>query len=189
MSGETVSKWQERLRTMLDGKHRYRWIIAIGLCGMVLIALSSLLGGGGEETPTASTPSDTAAYAAALEVRLAEMVSSIDGAGAAKVMVTLENGVEYIYASEEKSNSDHTENGAQVSVSDDSQKTVVTIDAGSGKEGLLVTEIQPTVRGVVVACEGATDPQVTALVTAAVRTALDITEKRVCVIPYSTERE
>ena len=59
---------------------------------------------------------------------------------------------------------------------------------GTGKSGLLVTEIQPVIRGVVVTCEGAADETVAALVGQAVCTALDITEKRVCVIPYNTER-
>ena len=76
-----------------------------------------------------------------------------------------------------------------MSVRDDSQKTVVTVDAADGKEGLLVTEIQPTVRGVVVACEGAADEEVAALVTEAVKTALNITDKRVCVIPYQSKGE
>lgn len=184
MSGE----WIKRARALLSGDNRRRILIVIGVVGVVLIALSSVIGGKEESTVT-ETVSDTAAYAAALEERLAQMVSSIKGAGRASVMVTLESGVEYVYAREEKTNSDHSENGSQITVSDDSQKTVVTVDAGSGKDGLLVTELQPIVRGVVVACEGAENETVAALVTKAVRTALDITEKRVCVIPYITERE
>lgn len=183
MSGEMM----KRVRALLGGEHRRRVLVVAGIAGMLLIALSSVIGGK-EEIAVQTTVSDTAAYTAALEERLAQMVSSIKGAGRASVMVTLESGVEYVYASEEKTNSDHSENGSQVTVSDDSQKTVVTVDAGSGKEGLLVTELQPTVRGVVVACEGAENEAVAVLVTKAVRTALDITEKRVCVIPYISEK-
>jgi len=128
-------------------------------------------------------------YIAQLEERLERMVTSIDGAGQADVMITLENGVEYVYADEHKTNSDRVEQGGNVEMRDDSQRTVVTVDAGDGKTGLLVTEIQPTVRGVVVTCTGARDEAVAAMVTQAVKTALNISDKRVCVIPYSGEKE
>ncbi len=177
----------KRVQALLGEKRGYAWIVAAGVLGMILIALSSLW----EREPTVPTPEaqDTTAYIAQMEERLEQMVSSIRGAGRAEVMVTLNNGVEYVYANEEKTNSDHTESESQVSVRDDNQKTVVTVDAENGKSGLLVTEIQPIVRGVVVACEGASDETVAALVNEAVRTALDIAEKRVCVIPYHTEKE
>ncbi len=186
---ETKTSFQEMVQKLFGGKHRHRWIVVLGIVGILLIALSSFTSGRSKESEIDRTNTDTQAYTAALEERLARMVSSIEGAGEAQVMVTLHNGVEYIYASEEKSNSDHSENGSQVSVRDDNHKTVVTVDAESGKEGLLVTEVQPSVRGVVVACEGAHDAYVASLVNQAVRTALDITEKRVCVIPYTAKKE
>lgn len=176
-----------RIQTWFADKRGYTWLIAAGVLGMILIALSSLRES--EPTAPATDAQDTTAYITQMEERLEEMVSSIRGAGRAEVMVTLNNGVEYVYANEEKTNSDHTESDSQVSVRDDNQTTVVTVDAENGKAGLLVTEIQPIVRGVVVACEGASDETVAALVTEAVRTALDIAEKRVCVIPYNTQKE
>ena len=182
-----TAEWMNVVRGWFKKGERYRLLVALGLGGIVLIGLSAFLARD-ERAQTGESVNTTAVYAAALEKRLAEMVSSIDGAGRATVMVTLENGVEYVYANEEKTNNDHSENGAQISVRDDSQKTVVTVDDGSGKKGLLVTEIQPTVRGVVVTCEGATNDAVAARVMLAVRTALNITEKRVCVIPYTSEK-
>ena len=185
----TVSERVMRWKALLGNIKKSTWCMLLGIGGILLIGISTLLSG--SETADTSTVTDsTAVYAAALESRLEEMVSSVAGAGACRVMVTLENGVEYVYANEEKSNSDHTQSdGGNVSVRDDSQKTVVTVDAEKGKEGLLVTEIQPTVRGVVVACEGASSEYVAELVKEAVKTALNITDKRVCVIPYQSEGE
>lgn len=177
----------KQLQAWLGGKHGYAWIVAAGVLGMILIALSSFWEK--DATVPMTDTQDTTVYIAQMEERLEQMVSSIRGAGRAEVMITLNNGVEYVYANEEKTNSDHTESESQVSVRDDNQKTIVTVDAENGKSGLLVTEIQPIVRGVVVACEGASDETVAALVNEAVRTALDIAEKRVCVIPYNTEKE
>ncbi len=174
----------EWLRGMMTGKNKALWIVLLGLVGILLIGLSSCTAG--EDVKAAQTNGfDVAVYTEQLEKRLADMVMSIDGAGEAQVFVTLENGARYIYASEEKTNSDHTQrDGGEVSVSDDSQRTVVTVDDRNGKTGLLVTQIEPTVRGVVVTCEGAADETVATLVRQAVKTALNITDKRVCVIPY-----
>ena len=69
-------------------------------------------------------------------------------------MVTLENGVEYVYATQEKINTDRQEDDGRISQRDDSDKSIIVVDTEDGKQGLLVTEIQPTVKGVVVVCEG-----------------------------------
>lgn len=179
-----IDTCREALRSFTAGKNKTLWIVLLGLVGILLIGLSSCASGN-EATAAQADEFEVAAYTAQLEKRLADMVMSIKGAGEAQVFVTLENGVEYIYANEEKTNSDHTErDDGQVSVSDDSQRTVVTVDDQNGKTGLLVTQIEPTVRGVVVTCEGAADETVATLVRQAVKTALNITDKRVCVIPY-----
>ena len=168
----------QKIKDRFSQAQRLRWIVIVGLVGVALIAASALWE---REAPSESVVrEDIDAYIERMEERLEEMVSSIRGAGHAQVMITLNNGVEYVYANEEKTNSDHTQSDSQVSVRDDNQTTIVTVD----DTGLLVTEIQPIVRGVVVACEGAGDEAVVAMVNQAVRTALDIAEKRVCVMPY-----
>lgn len=181
-------EWIDKCKALLNKSTRYRMLCVIGLIGVVLIGASSFFEK--EEMSLADTEDVSTQYITALEQRLEDMVSAVTGAGKTKVMVTLENGVEYVYANEEKTNSDHTtHDSGSVSDSDDSQRTIVTVDSGDGKQGLLVTEIQPTVRGVVVACEGADNERVCELVTAAVKTALNITDKRVCVIPYTAKGE
>ncbi len=175
--------WLQRLRSAYETDRKTVVLVLLGVCGVVLLAMSCLVGG--SEAETAPTY-DAQQYTQELEERVEAMVSAVRGAGACEVMITLENGVEYIYANEEKSNSDRTQSDSgDVSVRDDMQTSVVTVEAADGRQGLLVTEIQPTVRGVVVACEGASDPTVAALVREAVRTALNTTDRRVCVIPLS----
>ena len=176
------SKWIAWLEARKIGS----WLPMLGICGMLLVGASALFDGDTDEVSSAQS-FDMTAYVTALEERLEQMVSAIDGAGETDVMLTLENGVEYVYADEQKTNSDRVEQTDSVSVRDDSQRTVVTVDAENGKEGLLITEIQPTVRGVVVACAGGGDETVATMVTNAVKTALDISDKRVCVIPYYKE--
>jgi len=182
--------WEQlkrRVKIWFSERRKTTVLMIIGIVGIVLIGVSSVFGADKAEENDISVMT-TDQYIVRLETRLEAMVSSIRGAGRSKVTVMLENGVEYVYADEEKRNTDRSQNDrGDISESDDNQRTVVTVDDGNGKNGLLITEIQPTVRGVVVACEGSADPATTAIIKQAITTALDITDQRVCVIPYNTE--
>ena len=182
--GSALAKIKNFLQT---GKGK-NWILAAGILGIALIGLSSFLPKG-EEAATASA--QTAARLSAeefirtTEEKLTEIVRSIEGAGECRVMVTLENGVEYVYATEESVNTDRQEDDGKVSQRDDSDKAVIVVDTGDGKQGLLVTEIQPTVKGVVVVCEGGDQPLVQQRVIDTITTALNLSSKRVCVTKLS----
>ena len=118
------------------------------------------------------------------------MVGNIDGAGQNRVMVTLENGVQYVYATEQKTGSNRVEDTGdssnRLSQQDDSEESVIVVDAEDGRKGLLVTELEPIVKGVVVVCEGGDQEDVQQRVSQAVTTALNITSKRVYVTKLST---
>lgn len=180
---ETV---KSRAAALAKSPHVRRAAVAAGLVGIALILLSELLpdrGGETEQTPLSETAAFSAkAYTEELEQRLGAVVGGIAGAGRCRVMVTLENGVEYVYASEEKAGSDYSADGERLSQTDDSESSVILIQTESGYEGLLVTEMQPTVKGVVVVCEGGGDETVRVRVSEAVSTVLNVTSKRVCVV-------
>ena len=170
----------------LKSKNGVRLIVLLGVVGVVLILLSSVLPKQRNTTPT--TAKQTAEeYTAALEERLTMMVSRIDGVGRCRVMVTLENGVKYVYASEEKTGRDHKLQGDTESQTDDSETSVILVQTDEGYEGLLVTELQPTVKGVVVVCEGGGDVAVQTRVTEALVAVLNVTERRVCVVAGNVE--
>ena len=96
--------------------------------------------------------------------------------------MTLESGVEYVYAKEQRENSDYKEEGGEkVSKSADTQENIILIDGSNGKTGLLLTEIQPQVKGVVVVCSGGDTAAVCERATQAVVAALNISSRRVCV--------
>ena len=62
------------------------------------------------ETPSENIQTEYS-YAEDLEKRLTNIVSSISGAGKTKVMVTLENGVESVYAADEKQSVERSSGG------------------------------------------------------------------------------
>ena len=66
------------------------------------------------------------------------------------------------------------------------EQDVTVIDGKDGKQALVVTELEPTVKGVVVVCEGGGDIKVVENLTNAVTTALNISSTRVSVIQSAT---
>lgn len=173
----------KRLAAFLKSGKGQKCLVAAGLLGMGLILLSELLP---EKAPPAAAPAERISaedYADQLEQRLSSIITNVEGVGSCRVMVTLENGVEYVYANEQKSGSNRVEGDSGLSQKDDSEQSVILIDTESGRDGLLVTELQPTIKGVMVVCQGGGSEEVCARVTEAVATVLNITTKRVCVVP------
>ena len=164
-----------------------RILLGAGLVGILLIGISSFLPKSDSAQPSAAASSSkkTEDYIADMEARLSTIVGSIEGAGQCQVMVTLENGVEYVYASEQRVNTDRQEDSSRVSQRDDSENAIIIVDTEDGKQGLLVTEIQPTVKGVVVVCEGGDQALVQQRIINTITTALNISSKRVCVTKLS----
>lgn len=170
-------------------KDKFRKIIIFtGVLGVVLIFLSSFFKtGDAKKIKAVSSNSSTQEYVTQLENSLKDMVSSIKGAGNTRVLVTLENSEETVYATEEKKNKEATEDKTDGQLSkkresDDCEKRYITIrDANGTEQALAVTQIQPTVKGVVVVCDGGDIPEVQQKISEAIKTALNITAKRVYV--------
>ena len=184
------TKITQGAKRLFSGDGKIKLIVALGLLGMLLILLSQFADSGGAGS-TKNTPSETQGaqylddtYALQLEERLQSLISSIEGVGETRVMVTLEHGAEYIYAQEEKSSTDKTtsETGG-TDYRHDSETSYVFVDAGYGeKQPLIRTQTPPKVLGVVVVCQGAGDILVQDKVTNVVTTALHIPTTRVCVV-------
>lgn len=110
-------------------------IIAAGVILMLLVLFS---GNGEDKVQTPENTDVDISYAEAIEIRLEDIISSINGAGKTKVMVTLDSSEENIYATD---------------INDDKSEYVV-IKTSSDEGGLLLKIIQPEIRGVAVVCEG-----------------------------------
>lgn len=155
--------------------------VALLLSGAVFLLLSEV-GSGGEkqvsEQVSVSATQSAEGYAEMLENRLISIISSIDGAGATKVMVTLESSGEDIYLH----NSDYGENVDSLGKNSLERKDeYVIVDGQTGEQGIIVRVAQPKVRGVAVVCEGAGSDVVCEQIISAVTALLDISSARVSV--------
>ena len=108
-------------------------------------------------------------------MRLEEMISSIQGAGKTKVMVTLDCSDENVYATEEKSGDTSYEN------------SVVIVENQDGESGVLIKVTQPKIRGVAVVCAGGASPTVRQSIIDTVTAVLDISSARVSIATMKTD--
>ena len=184
---------REKLDAVFKGKHS-RTLLFVGIAGMALIFLSTVIQTGGSNKPNPSVGAGqltSQEYVAQLEDRLTGIGGSIEGVGRCQVMVTAESGVEYVYAVEETQNVNRTNsyNGDEVAretQQENTEQKYIVVDAGNGKkEALVKTERQPAIQGVVIVCEGAGSMVVQERVTQVVTTALGIPYNKVCVTKLS----
>lgn len=129
-------------------------------------------------TVTETITQSTNDYVQSLENRLVSIISSIEGAGATKVMVTLESGNEEVYLH----NYDYGENvDPEGKNSLERKDEYVIVDGDEGEKGIVVRVAEPRVRGVAVVCEGGGSDVVREQIISAVTALLDVSSARVSV--------
>lgn len=135
-----------------DEKRRGGLLLGLGLAGLLLIALSEWLPKS-DAGIAAQSPSAEQDYISTLELRLEDLIGSVEGAGRTRVMITAENGEESVYAKDMEQSADGSW-----------QEQHVLLGSG-GAQGLIETVYVPTVLGVAVVCEGGADAAVQLRVT------------------------
>lgn len=152
-----------------------RYLLWLGLAGILLIAVSDLFPRRKTEEATSATTVTAAQVEQALEQRITALLRQVEGVGTCRVLVTLESDSRAVYAADTVSAT-----GADGSVS--MNESYLTVDTDTGPVGLLLTHVQPTVKGVAVVCDGGGNPAVQQRVVQVVSTAFHISERRVCVV-------
>lgn len=121
-------------------------------------------------------------YAMLLERKLENILGEIKGVGKVKVMITLEETTEKIPAmnttqNQEKTSEKDSQGGVREIIREDSSIQVVT----RGSEGniIVLKEIKPKVKGVIVVAEGAENIEIKEELYQAVKTALGISGNKV----------
>ena len=133
----------EKIKERLKGDKRLAVIVCAGIAGILLLMLSELAPRTEEKKAEEPAKTNLAEYEQSIEERLSNLISSIDGAGRARVMITLDSGDENVYATKDKSSEKSYE------------KEYVVIKSDGDEDGMLLKVIEPEIRGVAVVCEGA----------------------------------
>lgn len=132
--------------------------------------------------PTATT--STEEYARSLENRLNNVLSSISGAGTVQCMITLNGEIERVlaYSNDEKNSSTQntTSNGTtNKTETSTSNKEPIIINTGAGNEPLVLYEIMPDIKGIVVVASGASDVRVKLDILKAVQALLNVESSQI----------
>lgn len=141
--------WKEKLTAFLG---RYKYVGLVLLAGLLLLLWPS----GKQKPPDAAQPSPAPVGSteedfsvAALEEKLAQTLSKVQGAGEVSVMLTVQNGPQKRLAEDR----DPGEDGERT-------ETVVLSKGSSQQETVTVQEMFPRFQGAVLVCPGGDDPEV-----------------------------
>lgn len=178
-------------------------LVAAGGILLILLANTFSTGENSDKGPIGAEPaekqsetvvlSNTSSDIAALENTLAgkteEILSQIEGVGDVRVTVNLASTTEKEYAvntttSNKETNENDQKGGVRTitEVDETGQMVLARINQGSKEEPVVVKEVKPEVRGVIVVSEGAEDPVIKAELTEAVHVYLDVPLHKVVVL-------
>ena len=168
----------EKLKNLKIGKKN---IILISVAFIIILLLlfgELFTSGNTENIPKENTEAYSTQYIEKTEKELEALLEDISGAGEVKVMITLENCYENVYA---KGYNEKTENKND-SLKSESEEEYIIVKNGSNTEECLVIKVyEPTVKGVAVIAEGAGNTQVKNAITQTVCALFDISTARVSV--------
>lgn len=165
------------LRDREKGKEflrKNRWILLIGIVGIVLLLLPT---GSQEKPPVIEAEEDEVFSLEAFEAQLEAILSDIRGAGHVRVMLSLKNGTETVYATNDNI-SLRTDGEETVQSSD---RTVVTRTQTG--EAVEEKQIYPCFSGAIVVSSGANKSSVELMLIRAVAAITGLTTDRISVLP------
>ena len=142
-------KWPEAAQRWKEALRRYQYVLLVMALGAALLLIPT----GSRDSPQ-EVPPDREEGASfdleAFEKKLAHTLSQVEGAGEAKVVLTLDGGSRQVLAR----NQDREGDGG-------SSNTVVTVGKGSGQQEVVPLQtVAPQFRGALVVCPGGGSAQV-----------------------------
>ena len=177
---DKVKNFTDNLIKKLGNKKNVSVILALGICGMLLIGFSDLFTAG-KKADLSSKTATVEQYINNLEKKTKEMLMSIDGAGKCKIMITAEVSSQQNFATDDSINQEIR--NEQSTSKSDVEKEIVMVENTDGKKVALVKSVtEPKIRGVLVLCEGADNIETKEKVINAVKTLLGISASKISVI-------
>lgn len=157
-----TEKKKSLLASLLEGMKKNK---KVELCvylviGLVIVVLYFAAGSGGNSEKEAEDGESVRVYGTDTtdaEEKLAQTLSQIRGVGKVTVMITYDTGTEIVPAMSKSTQSNESETQNGTSSSENESNEIATITSGGQESPVVITEIQPKVRGVIVVAEGAAD--------------------------------
>lgn len=189
-----MKKWKLPLGKDRKGKTE-TWILLL-LAGILLLVIAlptdkktettgrnTESSSGQEAASSASKTTDQ--YVRAMEKRVEELLSSIEGAGKVEVMLTVESAGEVILQTDEDTEAKserETDSAGGVGTREEQSRSSQTVLTGSGNLPYVTKELCPKVTGIVVAAEGGDNAAVKAEISEAMEALFDVPAHKIKVL-------
>lgn len=161
-------QWPPGLPAWKKGLERYGYVLLVVAVGVVLLLWPQ---GGTQTEPAVQETVQEEFDLEEFEEKLAQTLSQIQGAGEARVVLSLHSSSRQVLAQDR-------EQGGQ----GDSSTTTVTVGRGSGSQEVVPLQtVAPQFRGALVVCPGGDDPQVRLAVMEAVSALTGLGSDRISV--------
>lgn len=168
----------ENLKNLKIGKKNII-LVAIAISIMVLLLVSEFLTPENTENISKeNTEIYSSQYIEKTEKELEALLENISGAGEVKVMITLENCYENVFA---KGYSEKNDSKTDSQKSESEEEYIIIKNGSNNEECLVVKVYEPTVKGVAVIAQGAGNTQVKNAITQTVCALFDISTAKVSV--------
>ena len=154
------------------------------LCIIFVVALILFLKMSGTKATTKTTTTSATQYQTSLdyskqlETKLESVLSQIKGAGNVKVMITLDGSPELVYAMDSNEKVSNNTGGSTTT----SSSTPILVQTNGATSPLILTEVLPKVKGVIVVSSGANDISIKLDILNSVSTLLDISTDKINVL-------
>ncbi|MEG2420274.1 MAG: stage III sporulation protein AG [Oscillospiraceae bacterium] len=140
---KNLGVWRERGGALLARLKEYRFVLLILLAGVLLLLLPNPT----KKEEKIQGGAETEFSVAALEKKLAQSISKMEGAGETTVVLTVQGGTRRELA---RDGSTSTGDGQQ-----EQQSSTVVVSTGSGtQDAVLVQRLYPRFQGALVLCPG-----------------------------------
>ncbi len=130
-------------------------------------------------TVSSNTYTTSLEYSKMLESKLESVLSQVKGAGQVKVMITLDGSPELVYAMDSDSKVSNSSSGGTTTTS---SQTPIIVSKNGSSSPLILTEILPKVKGVIVVSSGANDVSIKLDILNSVSTLLGISTDKINVL-------
>lgn len=170
----------EQIKKLTEKFKNGKTVMIIGIVGIILIFLSSILPASADETASCEQNFiDENKYLENLQEDITALVKKIAGCNA-KVVITLDSGVTYNYAAEIK-NSLSDKNGETGEETEQSreEKKMLAADSSGAENPIMVNSFLPQIRGVAVVYYRTDDERLNEKISAALKAALSVASNQI----------
>lgn len=189
---DSLKQKMKEIFNKLSADKKTMFIVLAGIIGVLILVVSEFIPEG-ENTKKDEKEIQVSEYnvenhyeyAEMLENKLTDLISSIEGAGKTKVMLTLASSSEAVYAQNDKTDMESGDEERE-KISKENDYVLIKTDS-SKEEALLLKIIQPEVKGVAVVCEGGDSIYVQQKIIETISAVFDINSSKIKVTKLSSQ--